>query len=254
MPRESVKEWIAHGVACKIAPGFKSLCGYVQLPEELRSLDPIPRDIHVPHHGLNYGPDEVGWLGFDTLHAWDHWAIEEIAPYVSEDEVQVMRWEETFLRGYDERIEWTLELLVEAVEDSRCVWLHKPSHLACRTQHVRREGTHVAQKVQVLLIDDLTGKDADETVTFGLDGKAYEIDLTTANADKLRDLLAPYAGAGRKVGSTRKKPAAYKRSEVGADSATIRAWARSNGWAHLKTRGRVPADAVEAFEKANKGK
>jgi hypothetical protein len=112
----------------------------------------------------------------------------------------------------------------------------------------------VAQKVQVLLVDDLDGSDADETVSFGLDGKTYEIDLTTANADKLREILEPYAEAARKISGRRGKPAAGKRTEVGADSATIRAWARSNGWPDLKNRGRVPAEARDAFEKANKGK
>ena len=53
----------------------------------------------------------------------------------------------------------------------------------------------MAQKVQVLLVDDLDGGEADETVTFALDGKTYEIDLTTANADKLRDALEPYLRA-----------------------------------------------------------
>lgn len=53
------------------------------------------------------------------------------------------------------------------------------------------KGNPVAQKVQVLLVDDLDGGEADETVTFALDGKTYEIDLTTANADKLRGLLDP---------------------------------------------------------------
>lgn len=54
------------------------------------------------------------------------------------------------------------------------------------------KGYPVAQKVQVLLVDDLDGGEADETVTFALDGKTYEIDLTTSNADKLRGLLEPY--------------------------------------------------------------
>ncbi|CAM5330907.1 hypothetical protein SCALM49S_01917 [Streptomyces californicus] len=54
----------------------------------------------------------------------------------------------------------------------------------------------MAQKVQVLLVDDLDGVEADETVTFALDGKTYEIDLTTANARKLRGLLEPYTRAG----------------------------------------------------------
>ncbi|NED92620.1 Lsr2 family protein, partial [Streptomyces sp. SID11233] len=57
-----------------------------------------------------------------------------------------------------------------------------------------------AQKVQVLLVDDLDGGEADETVTFALDGKSYEIDLTTANADKLRGLLEDYIKSGRRTG------------------------------------------------------
>jgi len=35
------------------------------------------------------------------------------------------------------------------------------------------KGNPVAQKVQVLLVDDLDGGEADETVTFALDGKQY---------------------------------------------------------------------------------
>lgn len=62
------------------------------------------------------------------------------------------------------------------------------------------KGNPVAQKVQVLLVDDLDGVEADETVTFALDGKTYEIDLTTANADKLRGLLEPYTKGGRRTG------------------------------------------------------
>jgi len=62
------------------------------------------------------------------------------------------------------------------------------------------KGNPVAQKVQVLLVDDIDGGEADETVTFALDGKTYEIDLTTANADKLRGLLEPYVKGGRRTG------------------------------------------------------
>ena len=62
------------------------------------------------------------------------------------------------------------------------------------------KGKPVAQKVQVLLVDDLDGGEADETVTFALDGVTYEIDLTTANADKLRGLLNPYTDSGRRTG------------------------------------------------------
>lgn len=57
------------------------------------------------------------------------------------------------------------------------------------------KGKPVAQKVQVLLVDDLNGGEADETVTFALDGKSYEIDLSDSNAQKLRDSLADFVKA-----------------------------------------------------------
>ena len=47
----------------------------------------------------------------------------------------------------------------------------------------------MAQQVTVSLVDDLSGVRADETVAFGLDGKFYEIDLSSENAEKLRDAL-----------------------------------------------------------------
>ncbi|MZD04489.1 Lsr2 family protein [Streptomyces sp. SID5785] len=111
----------------------------------------------------------------------------------------------------------------------------------------------MAQKVQVLLVDDLDGGEADETVTFALDGKTYEIDLTTANADKLRGLLDPYLKGGRRTGGR----AAGGRGKARAasaggnqDTAAIRAWAKENGH-DVNDRGRVPQKVREAYEKAN---
>ena len=57
----------------------------------------------------------------------------------------------------------------------------------------------MAQKVQVLLVDDLDGSEATETVAFGLDGASYEIDLSTGNAGKLRKELAHYVEHARKA-------------------------------------------------------
>lgn len=107
----------------------------------------------------------------------------------------------------------------------------------------------MAQKVQVLLVDDLDGSEADETVTFALDGKTYEIDLTTANADKLRSLLEPYIRNGRRVTGRRGKTRAA--STGSQDTAQIRAWAKANGY-EVNDRGRVPASIREAYEKANR--
>ena len=54
----------------------------------------------------------------------------------------------------------------------------------------------MAQRVHIVLEDDVDGSKADETVTFGLDGASYEIDLSAKNAEKLRDVLAVYVGSG----------------------------------------------------------
>lgn len=110
----------------------------------------------------------------------------------------------------------------------------------------------MAQKVQVLLVDDLDGGEADETVTFALDGKTYEIDLTTGNADKLRSLLDPYVKGGRRTGGRASGGRGKARAASGGsqDTAQIRAWAKENGY-EVNDRGRVPATIREAYEKAN---
>ncbi|MER7989642.1 Lsr2 family protein [Streptomyces noursei] len=109
----------------------------------------------------------------------------------------------------------------------------------------------MAQKVQVLLVDDLDGGEANETVTFALDGKSYEIDLSDANAEKLRDSLADFVKAGRKTGGRSAGRGKTRAASAGSpDTAKIRAWAKENGY-NVNDRGRVPADIREAFEKAN---
>ena len=104
----------------------------------------------------------------------------------------------------------------------------------------------MAQRVVVTLSDDLDGREAEETVTFGLDGKSYEIDLTASNASKLRDALAPYVEAGRKRARSGKT---YRRTSVAPDPAAVRAWARSNGM-EVPPRGRIPKKVYEAFNES----
>ena len=108
----------------------------------------------------------------------------------------------------------------------------------------------MAQKVQVLLVDDIDGGPAEETVTFGLDGVSYEIDLTTENAAKLRDAIAPWVGHGRKVGgrSSRTTPARSRSSR--GDAQAIRDWAKSHGH-KVSERGRISAEVKAAYEAAH---
>jgi Lsr2 len=108
----------------------------------------------------------------------------------------------------------------------------------------------VAQKIQVLLIDDLDGSAADGTVRFGLDGTEYEIDLTAEHARALRDALSRYVQAARRAGGGARRPArGRRRAAGGVDSTEVREWARAQG-IEVKDRGRVPAELVARFKAA----
>ena len=107
----------------------------------------------------------------------------------------------------------------------------------------------MAQRIVYRLEDDLDNTEAAETIVFGLDSVSYEIDLSDENAAKLRDLLAPYVAAGRRVGGKRK--VGGRRRAGGNNSATeIRAWATETGYT-VSSRGRVPAEIREAYERAH---
>ncbi|MBW8766819.1 MAG: Lsr2 family protein [Geodermatophilales bacterium] len=115
----------------------------------------------------------------------------------------------------------------------------------------------MARKVQVILSDDLDENlTADETVSFSLDGTSYEIDLADKNAKEMRDALARYVSAARKVGrgGTRASGGGRSRATGGRmdreQAGAIRDWARKNGHA-VSDRGRIPASVVEAYEAAH---
>lgn len=112
----------------------------------------------------------------------------------------------------------------------------------------------MARRIVHQLVDDLDGTVLDtgegETVLFSLDGIAYEIDLTEANAAALRDALQPYIAAGRSI-SSRASGARARRRSGQQDLGVVRQWARDNGH-QVSDRGRVPASVIEAFEAAQR--
>ena len=109
----------------------------------------------------------------------------------------------------------------------------------------------MAQKVQVILVDDIDGGPAEETLSFSLDGVSYEIDLSSANAAKLRDSFAPYVGTARRVGGRSSAGRGRGRRSSGDNrTAQIREWARANGH-QVNERGRVAASIVAAYDKAH---
>jgi hypothetical protein len=114
-----------------------------------------------------------------------------------------------------------------------------------------RNRASVAQKIQTLFIDDLDGTAAEGTVRFGLDGTEYEIDLNADHAKALRDALARYIGAARRVSGGTHRPARSGRraSASGLNSTEVREWAKAQG-IEVKERGRVPAELVVKFKAA----
>ena len=109
----------------------------------------------------------------------------------------------------------------------------------------------MAQKVQVLLVCDLHDDDTEgtETVSFSLDGAAYEIDVCDKHGAELRDA---YVGAARRAG----RAAAVKRgrpAKAGSDkerTTAIREWARKNGH-KVSERGRLSAAVLAAYDAAH---
>lgn len=110
----------------------------------------------------------------------------------------------------------------------------------------------MAQRVQVILVDDLDGGEATETVEFALDGVTYEVDLSNANAAQLRDSFAQWIGVARRSGGRRQT-----RRRVGGGSgasrdelARMREWGRENGF-KVSDRGRVSKELQDAYAAAN---
>ncbi|MDP9848228.1 histone-like nucleoid-structuring protein Lsr2 [Streptosporangium lutulentum] len=110
----------------------------------------------------------------------------------------------------------------------------------------------MAKQIQEILIDDLDGGEAKETVAFAIDGASYEIDLSEVNAKKLRDSLSAFVQSARRSGalSTRRRRAGGARALTREKSADIRAWAKSHGL-NVSERGRIASKIVEQYEAAH---
>ncbi|SKT83339.1 protein lsr2 [Mycobacteroides abscessus subsp. massiliense] len=108
----------------------------------------------------------------------------------------------------------------------------------------------LAKHVVVTLIDDTDGRSvADETVSFGLDGYAYEIDLSGKNAKKIRDTMAFWAAHGRRLPGGRRR-AGTKLADQRTDASEVRAWLRDRGH-EISDRGRIPVPLRQQFDEAN---
>jgi hypothetical protein len=106
----------------------------------------------------------------------------------------------------------------------------------------------MVSKMTVVLEDDVDGSVAAETVRFALDGVNYEIDLSSANAEKLRAAVAVWIGSARRTGGRKAQVRATARGASNAN--TIRTWARGQGY-EVSDRGRVSAEIRKAYEDAH---
>lgn len=161
---------------------------------------------------------------------------------------------------------------VVAVLDDRRVRTRRRSRAvvggACHTKQVllpypvMSGRTHrlaiMGKKIIEQIVDDLDGtvlaSGEGETVAFQFDGRAYEIDLTTAHAAELRDALTPYIDAARPAGRSgmprRRARRVTSAQRSGYPLAAIREWARKNGH-DVPSRGRVPNAVIDAYNAAH---
>ena len=110
----------------------------------------------------------------------------------------------------------------------------------------------MAQNVTVVLIDDLDQSEAAETVRFGVDGTAYEIDLSARHASQLRSMIGRYIKVARRTQSVparaRQKPRSRPRTQMDREqSRRIRSWAMERGLL-ASPRGRIPQHVAEEYE------
>lgn len=119
----------------------------------------------------------------------------------------------------------------------------------------------MAQRVSITLVDDLDGSEATGTITFGLDGTTYEIDLNDEHASQFREMLGTYVTSARAVSGQRRRPrsVASKTTNTGGSRVTgtidrpkpkvVRKWALENG-IEVGTTGRVPSSVYERYAEA----
>jgi hypothetical protein len=92
--KEALEQGVENGIEWRVieAPLYGAANGYVILPEghPWRELDLMSEyDVVKVHGGITYGPTSDGWIGFDTLHAFDVWPK---SPRFGDDDVHDIKW------------------------------------------------------------------------------------------------------------------------------------------------------------------
>ena len=102
----------------------------------------------------------------------------------------------------------------------------------------------MAQRVETILIDDIDGSSAAETVNFALDRVNYVIDLNSENASRLRADLQEWINYARRARNGRRRTTTPAVSN--SESRRMREWAKEHGF-QVSDRGRVSAEIRQAY-------
>ena len=107
----------------------------------------------------------------------------------------------------------------------------------------------MARKINIQLIDDLSGEDAQETIRFSIDGADFEIDLSADNAADLRDTLKGYAAKGRRLRGPPGTSGGRTPAMGSEETQKIRKWAAENGY-NPSPRGQISQAIKQAYNAA----
>jgi Lsr2 len=107
----------------------------------------------------------------------------------------------------------------------------------------------MVQRTVVTVVCDLPHDgeaQGNETVSFAVDGTAYEIDVCSAHAKELHDSFSAYIEHARRLtaGARRRKARTGPSRER---SSEIRQWARERGQ-KVSERGRIPHSIIQEYE------
>ncbi len=114
----------------------------------------------------------------------------------------------------------------------------------------------MATRTMVLVQDDLDGSEGAQTISFGLEGKHYDIDLKPEHEEQLRQALSPFLAKARKVrhnqdARSQGRAAGAATPTDRAQTAAIRRWATEQGM-EVPARGRIPRHIREAYDNAGR--
>ena len=115
----AIEEWTSETVRCVIRPGHSSLNGYVRLPASLRDWWADYEEANQvlnAHFGLTYGPDQDGWIGFDTAHYCDYWAADDLIGRIAPEALKAANMFAHINAQVPGARRWTMQRLRDEIE------------------------------------------------------------------------------------------------------------------------------------------